>query len=666
MSYRTLKRLLGETNFEVKCLVLFGFGLSVLALVTFWLYWWQTQSLISDQNRTTAQLMISPMIQQLHWEWYARENAEIGEQASSSAESNTGPPEEPDTSAEDSVAAAPPEPNSTAENKTPPDTAETELPKGPLAPVKELLKAELTRVEELSTELQPERLKDFHFELALANWTEAPVSKTPSDAIAHEAMRIISSGKVDEHIVIDRDEGDYRYFRAIRAEHSCIECHDEVEGDLMAMAGIRLPLEVVEENLHATNAFVITAEFVKVVLAILAIYLVVRYVITKPVLHLKRVSDAIAHGNLEMRADIRTGDEFEELSHAFNRMLRHMVTVQEELREVNSDLDGKVDELANVNLQLYEMNNVKDEFLATMSHELRTPLNSILGFSDVLGTASNLNDKQQKYVANIQSSGRSLMTMINDILDLAKIESGKMELHLAEFSMAELVERHIATMTQMAERRNIALFWSVDDSMPTLFQDPGKLQQILNNLLSNAIKFTPEGGRVRVTARRSGDHCELTIEDNGIGIPLDEQERIFEKFRQGKGQPGQSDTLTRKYEGTGLGLSIVKEISKLLGGDVTLRSEFGKGSTFIVTFPLILDASESGDDEATSRLVGLNRFRSVDLRTRASEGSEAGNQAAEDDPANDDEDSNNTLESNLGQTVDGDEVESETQPKISN
>jgi len=652
MSYRTLKRLLGETNFEVKCLVLFGFGLCVLALVTFWLYLWQTRSLISDQNRTTAQLMISPMIQQLHWEWYAQENVKLDRQSSRQASAALSSEAAAQSTPTGSTAVSSPDAQvdvgsdaAAAEPGTETRPARVPEPeKGPLAPAKEVLIGELSRIEELNADLQPERLKNFKFELVRANWTTALASERPSDAIAHEAMRVISSQNVDEHIVIDRDEGEYRYFRAVRASQSCIECHDEVEGEMMAMAGIRLPLEAVEENLHATIAFAITAEFVKVVLAILAIYLVVRYVITKPVLHLKRVSDAIAHGNLEMRADIRTGDEFEELSHAFNRMLRHMVTVQEELREVNADLDGKVDELANVNLQLYEMNNVKDEFLATMSHELRTPLNSILGFSDVLGMAANLNDKQKKYVANIQSSGRSLMTLINDILDLAKIESGKMELHPAEFSMAELVERHIATMTQMAERRNIALFWSVDESMPTLFQDPGKLQQVLNNLLSNAIKFTPEGGRVRVSARRRGDQCELTIEDNGIGIPLDEQERIFEKFRQGKGQPGQSDTLTRKYEGTGLGLSIVKEISKLLGGDVTLRSEFGKGSTFTVTFPIVLDVSEAVDDEATSRLVGLNRFRSVDLRApgSAASGAHGANAAEEPDGQNTDDDVSET------------------------
>lgn len=139
------------------------------------------------------------------------------------------------------------------------------------------------------------------------------------------------------------------------------------------------------------------------------------------------------------------------------------------------------------------------------------------------------------------------------------------------------------------------------------------MQQILTNLISNAIKFTPEGGRVRISASKINDHCEVTIEDNGIGIPLDEQERIFEKFRQGRGVPGQKDALTRKYEGTGLGLSIVKELSRLLDGEVMLESEFGKGSKFTVTLPLILDDSSGYDEEATSRLVGLNRFRTADL-----------------------------------------------------
>ena len=248
----------------------------------------------------------------------------------------------------------------------------------------------------------------------------------------------------------------------------------------------------------------------------LAAYAIVRYVIVKPVLHLKDVSDQVARGNLELRADIRTGDEFEELSHTFNRMLRHLVTVQDELRAVNTDLDGKVDQLAQVNLRLYEMNKLKDDFLATMSHELRTPLNSILGFSDILARSENLSDKQKRFVRNIQTSGNALMVMINDLLDLAKIESGRVEIQVVECSLADLVERQIGLLNPLADKRNIDLSYEIDPAIPPLLQDSVKIQQILNNLLSNAIKFTPEGGRVRVRARRV-DEVDVRVRGRRYG-----------------------------------------------------------------------------------------------------------------------------------------------------
>ena len=285
-------------------------------------------------------------------------------------------------------------------------------------------------------------------------------------------------------------------------------------------------------------------------------------------------------------------------------MLRHLTTVQEDLQKLNRGFGAKVDELAQVNLRLYEMNNLKNEFLATMSHELRTPLNSILGFSDVLLTnPQNLNDKQRRYVGHIQSSGRTLLNLINDVLDLAKIESGKMEVHPSEFSVADLVERSVGAMLPLAEKKNIDLGWDVDPELPVVGQDLGKLQQILGNLLSNAIKFTPEGGRVRVRAGvRDGDHFALTVSDTGIGIPLEDQDRIFEKFRQGAAVSGQRETLTREYEGTGLGLSITKELVKLLGGEIGLESEFGKGSVFVVELPLRFTA-ETPPIEARTRPV---------------------------------------------------------------
>jgi two-component system sensor histidine kinase BarA len=615
MSYRTLKRLLGETNFEVKCLVLFGFGLSLLAVLTLALYWWQTSSLIENHYRTTARLLIAPMIIQRHQDFPAKLKKRFDE----AAENNEG---EPNTIPEE------------GDDNDPPEAAPLELPIEPPDEdgFTEILANWSNAIDNIAADLQPEHLRDFKFDMIQTS--DAGGFSRPLD-MDLEALSVVKDAD-DEFVYIveeppnpedgENARGRYHFYSAIRAKKSCLACHHhrqrdtpkgrvaQKEGDLLGMAKISLPLETIESARHHANAFVITSEFIKVVLAIVAIYLVVRYVITKPVLHLKKVSDAIAHGNLDMRADIRTGDEFEELSHAFNRMLRHLVTVQEELREVNADLDGKVDELAQVNLQLYETNNMKNEFLATMSHELRTPLNSILGFSDVLCEADNLDDRQKRYANNIATSGKSLMALINDVLDLAKIESGKMDLHPAEFTVEDLIDRHVATMTPIAERRNIALTSSVEPNMFKLFQDPGKLQQILNNLLSNAIKFTPEGGRVRVSAEKRGSkNVALIVEDNGIGIPLDEQARIFEKFRQGKGVPGQEDALTRKYEGTGLGLSIVKELSLLLGGDVSLESEFGKGSTFTVVVPFILEEFGTVDEEATAGRVGINRFRTVDL-----------------------------------------------------
>ena len=153
-------------------------------------------------------------------------------------------------------------------------------------------------------------------------------------------------------------------------------------------------------------------------------------------------------------------------------------------------------------MRLYELNRLKSDFLATMSHELRTPLNSIIGFSDVLGSINSLDDKQQRYVQNIQKSGRVLLDMINDILDLAKIESGKMELQLADFRIEDAIAAQCDMARPLTERKNIDLEIDIEPELPELFQDQGKVQQILNNLLSNAIKFTPEGGRIVVSAHQ--------------------------------------------------------------------------------------------------------------------------------------------------------------------
>lgn len=390
----------------------------------------------------------------------------------------------------------------------------------------------------------------------------------------------------------------------------------------MSIARIDLSLESVDAQLSRNRAILLATGIVTAFLGMLVAYVIVRYIIVKPVLHLKDVSDEIARGNLNLRAEINTGDEFEELGHAFNRMLRHMMTGNDELRSLNDSLDGKVDQLAQANMELFNNNKLKDDFLATISHELRTPLNSILGFSDILQSTATLDERQKRYVQNIQTSGQSLMVQINDLLDLAKIESGKMDLQLATMNLPDVLELLVQQIMPLADRKNIDLKTDMRQlPLPAMFQDRGKICQIVTNLLSNAIKFTPEGGRVRVSLRLIDDSfVEISVEDTGIGIPLQEQEFIFEKFRQGTSDPSGRDHTKREYEGTGLGLSIVRELSRLLGGDVTLRSEFGKGSLFVVRLPLqapekkteVLIPLESRSSPAMSRITSIDLLSPAD------------------------------------------------------
>jgi signal transduction histidine kinase len=270
-------------------------------------------------------------------------------------------------------------------------------------------------------------------------------------------------------------------------------------------------------------------------------------------------------------------------------------------------------------MRLYEMNRLKSDFLANMSHELRTPLNSIIGFSEVLQGIDTLNDKQKRYAHNIQKSGRVLLDMINDILDLAKIEAGKMDLRLTEFRIGMLVSAQCDMVRSLSEEKNIDLEVNIQPDLPVMFQDQGKIQQVVLNLLSNAIKFTPEGGRITVQVVRSADErLQLSVADTGVGIAEEDREIIFEKFRQSSHSIGDGN-LTREYTGTGLGLSIVKELCKLLGGEIAFVSELGRGSTFTVRLPWSLSLRSRHGSNLNVQLDDLTHSPSLDrTRPRAS------------------------------------------------
>jgi signal transduction histidine kinase len=239
-------------------------------------------------------------------------------------------------------------------------------------------------------------------------------------------------------------------------------------------------------------------------------------------------------------------------------------------------------EIEEKNRQLEIAGKHKSEFLANMSHELRTPLNAIIGFSEVLleKMFGEMNEKQEDYLKDIHSSGQHLLSLINDILDLAKVEAGRMELNLATFDLPAAIDNALTLIRERALRHGIALAAEIDPQLGALNADERKLKQILLNLLSNAVKFTPEGGRITVAARPLGDMVEIAVTDTGVGIAAADHAAVFEEFKQ------VGTDYTRKAEGTGLGLALTRKFVELHGGGMRLESELGKGSTFFFTLPL--------------------------------------------------------------------------------
>lgn len=319
-------------------------------------------------------------------------------------------------------------------------------------------------------------------------------------------------------------------------------------------------------------------------------------VISKPILRLASAAAIVSERqDYTVRVAGSGQDELGRLIDGFNEMLtqiqRRDTTLQEAHNQLEATVEHRTRQLLEAKQRAEEASRHKSIFLSNMSHELRTPLNSIIGFAWLLQdpTVSSLNARQTRFAKNIVVSGQHLLTLINDILDLSKVEAGKLLLQRQTFPLREAIEAAIYAIRPQAKQKQQALELSMDDDMPVIEADPTRFRQILYNLLSNAVKFTPASGRIVVTARipsreesgGSGDCVEIAVSDTGIGIKSEDLAKLFQMFTQIE------PTLTKQYQGTGLGLALTKQFVELHGGSIAVTSEGeGRGSTFTVRLPL--------------------------------------------------------------------------------
>ena len=427
----------------------------------------------------------------------------------------------------------------------------------------------------------------------------------PLDEFVAQALKTF--GRRSEQLAMSQversgEESRFFYAHAVRVTRSCLNCHDEgrsarpyKENDLAGAIAVELSADSSDQTRLFYRLALIAAGGLAGILAILVFYIIMHRFILAPIEELRNTAIQVGEGRLEVRAHVETGDEFEHLANTLNNMLERLRLSQDELRRANKLLDARLGEMGEINVALHESNRVKSEFLANVSHELRTPLTSIIGFAELIreGPLTEANGRVARYSENILISGRILLEIINDLLDLAKIEAGRVELRLVPIRLEEICNTLIDFMRPLADKKNLQLTCDIEADLPLVTTDRGRLRQILFNLLSNAVKFTPDGGSVGLRARRNGDTTvRIEVSDTGPGVAAEHHAVIFEKFRQ----IDQSET--REFSGTGLGLAIARELTVMLGGTIGVESELGSGATFWIVLPL--NAPESAERPAAT------------------------------------------------------------------
>lgn len=388
-----------------------------------------------------------------------------------------------------------------------------------------------------------------------------------------------------------------RYLYALHIKEDCLLCHGPKEqapefikknyitgynykvGEVRGAISVIVPKEIAEQRFTAEIIFFITIASTSVLLIVAIIFLTTRKFM-EPIERLTKTVTAITKtGNLSAKVDISSKDEVGQLAMAFNDM---STKLQSSYAMLEQRIAEKTAHLQKANVELERANKLKSEFLANMSHELRTPLNAIIGFAEVLRDkiAGELNEEQIEFVKDIHSSGQHLLQMINDILDLSKIEAGKMVLLYEVFLVPEAIENVYTILKGLADKKKLQIKTIIQPKVHAIEADRVKFKQILYNLLSNAIKFTPQNGYITVDANVVDEKLQISVSDTGIGLKPEDKKKVFKEFWQA------DSSFSRKYEGTGLGLALTKRIIDMHEGNIWFESEYGKGSTFYFSLPL--------------------------------------------------------------------------------
>jgi signal transduction histidine kinase/DNA-binding response OmpR family regulator len=464
--------------------------------------------------------------------------------------------------------------------------------------------------------------KDYHnwdkSEFSFENVSDHPRNPAhTADVVELEAMQYFRNHPQEQVLFKPfyqpNGERFYLYARPIWVEEYCLKCHgsksdapptirdlydtayDYKVGDLRGLLSIKLPAAAMTDRIWESFRQTFIIHFMGFIAIFVFVTLIIRRHVARPLRDLVNGMQAVTAGDYTQRVEGYTG-EFAILSQTFNNMAIQISEHRETLRLLNTQLEQQVKERTAALKMAEAANHAKSEFLANMSHELRTPLNGILGYAQIFARDKSFTRKQQEGIEIIQHSGEYLLTLINDILDLSKIEANSLEFYATDFHLEDFLQSVTEPFKIRAQQKKIAFIYETLSRLPTgLHADEKRLRQILINLLGNAIKFTKHGG-INFKVSYHDGQIQFQIQDTGIGIAEEELEKIFHPFQQ-------AGDKHYRPEGTGLGLAITQRLIKLMGGELRVKSTLGKGSTFSVILPLTESPNLLNFAPADKRLI---------------------------------------------------------------